>query len=117
MFTFPGSPRTAPSDSAEMRLVQIHARAEVLGLELIQGGLVTDDPDLAAVVGKLESFRPVLVGKEVSEEKIRQLLKTGFGMVSFELREDNDDKTEAFRLLHALADKLKTMGAMAAMFL
>ena len=90
----------------------IRHQAEGLALELIQGGLVSSDPQLAAICEKLSAFQPLLNGASFDENRARELLRTGFGLVRFSPDPNSPDEAEVLRLLDGLATKLSGMGRM-----
>jgi hypothetical protein len=80
--------------------------AEDLAMQLIEGGLISDDPQLAKVCEKLKPFQDKLGG--VSRDLVRQ----GLAMVEPEELASWDVEASAKGLLVALADKLDGMKSM-----
>ena len=93
------------------RKEEVKQLAEDKAMELIRAGLVTDDELLAPVCKKLERFKSFLAG-HVDEDQARNLLRTGFGMVSFSPEDGASDELEVSRILEKLANRLKLMAPM-----
>ena len=90
---------------ATQSLELIEAHAEEIALGLIKNDLRSNEPSLAGLCQKLERFRPMLVDKDVSNDKVKALLKQGFKMARY-TPGSTDLRTESIGLLNALADKL-----------
>jgi hypothetical protein len=89
----------------EDRKVTIKRRAEDLAMELVEGGLVTDDPVLAPVCEKLRPFQAKLGAVN------RDLVGKGLAMVDVE-EPFGDEEAAAKDCLVKLVDKLWGMRLM-----